>query len=379
MHGAGRPVGTSGPQVLARHRGGGAHQPDRRPGDEREQLRIRDGVGGLGGGAGRQRADERQQQHAPHVHRDSLDAGRQPEPEQLADDPPVRAPRPAAREADHPPACPQPVQRVDRHDAGGDHGPHRRARRAERRDRPETRDQDHVQRDVQHRDDEAEPQRRFRVAGGAQSTAEHEEHQRAGAEHEHDAQVGKRLGLHGGGGVDEVEQRGREHVAERRHHAERQADRREKRLVDRAVDLVGLVASREPCDQHAHAGKQRRDEHDDHEEDLPAHPDRGVRREPDVVADHDVVDEALQAADDVLEHRGPRQLPYGRKQRAFDQGAVVVATRGADGSRLARPLHQLTLPSCEVSMSADSPPSNRKASRFLYRNSRAFRSRTFSP
>ena len=40
--------------------------------------------------------------------------------------------------------------------------------------------------------------------------------------------------------------------------------------------------------------------------------DRGVAGEADEVADHDVVDDALQPADDVREHRRPRELPDRR-------------------------------------------------------------------
>ena len=49
---------------------------------------------------------------------------------------------------------------------------------------------------------------------------EHEEHQHAAAEHEHDAQERQRFGFHGGRRVDEVEQPRRREVAERRHDAE---------------------------------------------------------------------------------------------------------------------------------------------------------------
>ena len=76
------PFGLAGAEVLAGDRRRGAHQADRRPGDQREELGVADGVGGLRFGAVLQRADEAQQQHAGDVHGDALHAGRQPEPEQ---------------------------------------------------------------------------------------------------------------------------------------------------------------------------------------------------------------------------------------------------------------------------------------------------------
>ena len=98
-----------------------------------------DGERRLRRGALRQRADERQHEHAADVHRDPLDAGRQAEPEQRADDRPVRPIAVAARERHDPPAAPELQDRVERDETRSDHRPHRRAGGAERRDRARAR------------------------------------------------------------------------------------------------------------------------------------------------------------------------------------------------------------------------------------------------
>ena len=67
------------------------------------------------------------------------------------------------------------------------------------------------------------------------------------------------------------------------------------------------------------------DEDDDDDEDLPRDADRRVACEADEVADQDVIDDALQPADDVREHRRPRDLPDGRTQRPFDDRAVELS------------------------------------------------------
>ena len=171
VHGRVRPVRLAGAQVLARHRGGGAHEADRGPGDEREELGVGDRVRRLRRGALRQRADERQQEHAADVHRDPLNAGRQAEPEQLPDDRPVGPEAVAAREPHHPAAAPELDDRVDRDEPRGEGGPHRRAGRPERGDRTEAADQDDVEDDVEDRHDDAEDHRRARVAGRAERAA----------------------------------------------------------------------------------------------------------------------------------------------------------------------------------------------------------------
>ena len=70
--------------------------------------------------------------------------------------------------------------------------------------------------------------------------------------------------------------RWRQQVAERREDAEREDDGRQERLIDRAVDLLRLVRTGKARHENAHAGKQRRDEDDHDEEDLPAHADRRI-------------------------------------------------------------------------------------------------------
>ena len=110
---------------------------------------------------------------------------------------------------------------------------------------------------------------------------------------------------------------------------------RQERLVDGAIDLLRLVRAGEARHEHAHAGEQRRDEDDDDEEDLPADADGGVAGEADVVADHRVIDDALQPADGVLQHRRPRQLPDGGRDRAFDERTIELAGGGGSGTAAA--------------------------------------------
>ena len=76
-------LGLAGAEVLTGDRRRRAHQPDRRPRDQREQLGVADGVRGLRLGAVLERPDEPQQQHAGDVHRHALESGRQAELEQL--------------------------------------------------------------------------------------------------------------------------------------------------------------------------------------------------------------------------------------------------------------------------------------------------------
>ena len=65
--------------------------------------------------------------------------------------------------------------------------------------------------------------------------------------------------------------------------------------------------------------------------------DRRVAREADEVADQHVVDDPLQPADDVRQHRRPRDLPDGGAQRPLDDRTIElgVARRslGARGRR----------------------------------------------
>src|SRR4029079_13664573 len=69
---------------------------------------------------------------------------------------------------------------------------------------------------------------------------------------------------------------------------------------------------------------------DDDDEDLPADADRGVASIADEIADHGVIDDALKPADDVGEHRWPRELPDRGGKGAIDDRAIVSA-RLSDG------------------------------------------------
>ncbi len=202
------------------------------------------------------------------------------------------------------------------------------AARAERRHRPEARDQDDVERDVQHRHQDPEAQGCARITGRSQRPAEHEEKQHADAEDEHRPQERQRLAFDLGRRVHQIEEGRRQHVAERREDDERQDERGQERLVNRPVDLFWLVRAGEPRDEHAHPREERGDEDDDDEEDLPADADGGVAGKPDVVADHHVVDDALQTTDRILEDGRPRQLPNRRRDWALDERPIELARGG---------------------------------------------------
>ena len=175
----------------------------------------------------------------------------------------------------------------------------------------------------QHRHDHAEPERRLRVAGGSERAAQHEEHQHPEDADEHRAQERQRLRLDVRRRVHQAQQRGRRGVADRGQ-KDRERSRGQERLIDDAVDLVGLIRSGKPRHEHGHAGERRADEDDDDEDDLPADADGGVGGVADEMADHRVVDDALQTGDDVLQHRRPRQSPDGGTDGTLDDGPVEL-------------------------------------------------------
>ena len=157
--------------------------------------------------------------------------------------------------------------------------------------------------------------RRARITGRSQRPAKHEEQQHADAEDEHRPQERQGLALHLGRRVHQIEEGRRQHIAERRQDDERQDDGGQERLVNRPVDLFWLVRAGEPRDEHAHPREERGDEDDDDEEDLPADADGGVAGKADVVADHHVVDDALQTTDRVL--AAPSATPSSRPRGAI--------------------------------------------------------------
>ena len=74
----------------------------------------------------------------------------------------------------------------------------------------------------------------------------------------------------------------------------------------------------------------------DNEEDLPADADGGIAGKADVVADHDVIDDALQAANHVLDHGGPRQAPDGPPDGPFDDRSIECSRGGLNPAILPR-------------------------------------------
>src|SRR2546430_12804481 len=58
-------------------------------------------------------------------------------------------------------------------------------------------------------------------------------------------------------------------------------------------------------------------------------PDRGVAGVPHEVTHQRVIDDALEPADEVLQHRGPGKHPDGARERPLDDGAVEGFTSPA--------------------------------------------------
>ena len=168
---------------------------------------------------------------------------------------PVGPPRHRPWETDDEASAEQQPQTHTRYEQAGSGGSDRGAARSERRNRSVPGNQHDVQRDVEHGQRHAEPQRRAGVPGSAQRSAQHEEHQHADAEHEHRPKKRQGLGADLRCRMDEFEQIGRQQIAHRRHDAESQNNCCEERLINGAVDLVRLVRAGEARHQHAHPGE----------------------------------------------------------------------------------------------------------------------------
>ena len=117
--------------------------------------------------------------------------------------------------------------------------------------------QHHVQHEVHDGHHHAQLHRRARVSRRAERAAQHEEDQHATRESEQDAQVGHRFGFHGRSGIHDIQQPRRREIPKRRHDAERDPDRREKRLVHDTVDLLRISGAGEAGHQHTHSREQR--------------------------------------------------------------------------------------------------------------------------
>ena len=137
--------------------------------------------------------------------------------------------------------------------------------------------------------------------------------------------------LHRRGGVHEVEQRTATAkypigaITQQRH-----PDRRQERLIDRAIDLVASPAPAKRATSTLMPVNSDVMKTMTMTKICQRHADRGVAGEADEVADHDVIDHALQPADDVREHRRPRDLPDRRG------GAVPRRSIGRSAERPAR-------------------------------------------
>ena len=158
LHALNRALRVAGAEILPGNRGRRSHQADRGPGDERKELGVANRIGRLRLGAVGQRSDEAQQHDAGDIHRDALDSCRQSELEERPDDRQVRPARHRLGKVDDQAAAEQQPDANRRDDKARRYRADRCATRAERRHRPEARDQDDVERDVQHRHQDPEAQ-----------------------------------------------------------------------------------------------------------------------------------------------------------------------------------------------------------------------------
>ena len=130
-----------------------------------------------------------------------------------------------------------------------------------------------------------------------------------------------------GAALISVEQRRRCEIPDWREHPQREHEAHQQRLVDATIHLVGIACAGKARDEDTHAGEDRSDEHDHQNENLQAGADGGVADVADVMADHRLVDDALQPADDVLHHRRPRQAPDRVTERSLDDRPVELSGR----------------------------------------------------
>jgi hypothetical protein len=155
-----------------------------------------------------------------------------------------------------PASVPEFPQGVEGEQAGSDDGAESRAGSAERWNRPEAADQNHIQHQVENGERYAQDHRRAGITGGAECPAKHEEDQHAAAEEEHDPKEGEGLLLHRRRCIDQIQQPGGSEVPHRSHDRERKEYRGDKPLVDHPVDLVRIARAAEASHQHAHPGEQ---------------------------------------------------------------------------------------------------------------------------
>jgi len=87
-----------------------------------------------------------------------------------------------------------------------------------------------------------------------------------------------------------------------------------------------MSGTRRPRYQHTHPGKQRADENNHDQKDLPAHADRRVASEADIVTDERVIDDPLKATNRILQNAGPRDLPHRSRDRTVDNRTIEGLT-----------------------------------------------------
>ena len=104
------------------------------------------------------------------------------------------------------------------------------------------------------RDRHAEHHRCASVSRRPQRAGEHEEDHLPHARREDDAEEGECLGLHGRRRIHEIEQPRRQEIADRRDDR-RQPDRRDERLINRAVHPFLVARAGETRDEHTHPEK----------------------------------------------------------------------------------------------------------------------------
>src|SRR5262249_19600075 len=146
----------------------------------------------------------------------------------------------------------------------------------------------------------------------------------AAAKHEHDAQEREGFGFYVRCGINEIEQKRRDHIADWGHDPERDRDCGEERLIDCAVNLFFVAGADKTSDEHAHAREKRSDEDYDDQKYLPGHADCGVSLITDKIANQSVVNHSLQSADSISQHRWPCDFPDRTSEWPFYDGSVIA-------------------------------------------------------
>ena len=110
-------------------------------------------------------------------------------------------------------------------------------------------------------------------------------------------------------------------------------NRRNKRLINRPIDFINFARARKTRDKNAHSRKDRRNKHDHDEKNLPTHADRRIAFKTDDISDDDVINQSLQTAENIRQHRRRGDFPNRTTERTFDDRTIIFGFKGFSGVR----------------------------------------------